>query len=311
VTFRFIPNPGARVAALLAGDVDIIDVPPAGDLPRLKADPKLSVVSIQGLRLIYVGPSFLQQYAPALVTDNAGKPLTANPFLDVRVRQALSLAINRAAIADRVMQGTAQPTGQWLPPGTFGYAESVKVPEYAPARAKALLAEAGYPQGFRVTLHTPNDRYPNDATTAQAIAQMWTRVGVATSVEALPWNTYAPRAAKHEFALGLSGWGSNTAEAGYLLVNILGTQDKAKGRGASNSRGYSNAGLDALTERALSTLDDGQRERLLVEAVEMATDDQALIPLHMLVNFWATRKSVVYEPRMDERTIAMNAHLAQ
>ena len=114
-----------------------------------------------------------------------------------------------------------------------------------------------------------------------------------------------------EFAAGIGGWGSNTAEAGYMLVNILGTQDKAKGRGASNSRGYSNAALDTLTEKALSTLDDGQREKLLVQAVEMAINDQALIPLHMLVNFWATKKSITYDPRMDERTIAMNAHKAQ
>ncbi len=310
VTFRFIPNPGARVAALLAGDVDIIDVPPAGDLPRLKADPKLSVFSIQGLRLIYIGTSFLQDYAPAFTADNAGKPLGRNPFLDIKVRRALSLAINRAAISDRVMQGTAQPTGQWLPPGTFGYATSIKVPEFSPDKAKALLAEAGFPQGFRVTLHTPNDRYPNDAATAQAVAQMWTRIGVTTAVEALPWNTYAPRSAKHEFAAGIAGWGSNTAEAGYMLVNILGTQDKARGRGASNSRGYSSAALDTLTDQALGTLDDGQREKLLVQAVEMAIGDQALIPLHMLVNFWATKKSVVYDPRMDERTIAMNAHRA-
>lgn len=308
VTFRIIANQGARVAALLAGDVDIIDVPPAGDLPRLKADPKLSVFSIQGLRLIYIGLQQGRSGAIPFVTDAAGKPLAANPFQDVRVRRALSLAINREAISSRVMQGTADPTGQWLPPGAMGYAASLPPPAADPARAKALLAEAGYPEGFRVTLHTPNDRYPNDAATAQAVAQMWTRIGVATQVEALPWASYAPRSAKAEFSAGLTGWGSNTAEAGYMLINVLGTVDKALGRGAVNSRGYSNAALDALTARALATLDDGARRKMLEQAVEMAMDDQAIIPLHMLVNFWAARKSIRYEPRMDERTIAMNAH---
>ncbi len=310
VTFRFIPNPGARVAALLAGDVDMIDVPPAADIPRLKSDPKLSVVSIQGLRTIYIGLQRGRATPEPFVTDNAGKPFEKSPFEDVRVRRALSIAINRQAIAERVMSGTADPTGQWLPPGTYSYAPGVKVPAYAPEEARKLLAEAGFPQGFKLTLHTPNDRYPNDSQTAQAVAQMWTRIGVQTAIEALPWNTYSARGARLEYSAALGGWGSNTAEAGYLLINIIGTHDPATGRGASNQRRYSNPAMDALTDRALSTFDPAERERLLVQAVEMATNDVAIIPLHQLVNFWATRKSIAYTPRMDERTVAMNARPA-
>lgn len=310
VTFRFIPNPGARVAALLAGDVDLIDVPPAADLPRLKADPKLSVVSIQGLRTIYISPTRGENVGN-FVTDNAGQKLARNPFDDVRVRRALSIAINRAAIADRVMQGTADATGQWLPPGAFSHAPGVKVPPFAPDEARKLLAEAGFPQGFKLTLHTPNDRYPNDSQTAQAVAQMWTRVGVQTTIEAMPWASFVSRRAKGEFSIALGGWGSNTGEAGYLLINIIGTRDKAKGRGASNNAHYSNPELDTLTERALSTFDVAGRERLLIEAVELAASDVAIIPLHQLTNFWASKKTIAYAPRMDERTVAMSARTAK
>ena len=310
VTFRFIPNPGARVAALLAGDVDMIDVPPAADIPRLKSDPKLNVVSIQGLRTIYIGLARHRGTPEPFVTDNAGKPFDKSPFEDVRVRRALSIAINRQAIAERVMSGTADPTGQWLPPGTYSYAPGVKVPPYAPEEAKKLLAEAGFPQGFKLTLHTPNDRYPNDSQTTQAVAQMWARIGVQTTVEALPWNGFSARSAKQEFSAALGGWGSNTAEAGYLLVNIIGTYDPKAGRGASNQRRYTNPAMDSLTDKALSTFDPAERERLLIQAVEMATNDVAIIPLHQLVNFWATKKSIAYTPRMDERTVAMNARPA-
>lgn len=309
VTYRFIPNSGARTAALLSGDVDLIDVPPAPDLPRLQADPKLHVVSTQGLRLIFLALDFAHAGEVADITDNAGGRLAKNPLLDLRVRQALSVAINRAAIAERVMGGTAAATGQWLPPGTFGYAPNVKPPEYAPEKAKALLAAAGYPAGFKLVLHTPNDRYPNDAATAQAVAQMWSRVGVQTSVEALPWASYSTRSSKQEFAVGLLGWGSNTAEAAYTLINILGTWDPASGRGASNNGRYANAALDAATDRALATIDDAARSKLLIEAVTMATDDVPIIPLHQLVNYWASKKSVSFTPRSDERTLARDAHL--
>ena len=310
VTFRFIPNPGSRVAALLAGDMDIIDVPPAADLPRLRADPKLSVVAIQGLRAVYLSLSEDRATPEPFVTDNAGRPLAKNPFADVRVRRALSLAINRAGIADRVMLGAAEPTGQWLPPGTYSYAPDVKVPPYAPEQARKLLAEAGFPQGFKLTLHTPNDRYPNDSQTAQAVAQMWSRIGVQTAVEAMPWNSFVSRRAKQEFSAALGGWGSNTAEAGYMLINVLGTYDPKSGRGASNASRNSLPALDALTDRALATFDPRQREKLLIAAVELATSEVALIPLHQLTNFWASKKSVVYEPRMDERTLAMSARPA-
>jgi peptide/nickel transport system substrate-binding protein len=309
VTIRFITNPASRVSALLAGDVDIIDALPATNVEQLKKDARVDVATISGMRLLYLAMDVGRKGNLPLVTDNAGKPLETNPFLDVKVRQALSVAINRQALAERVMQNTAMATGQWLPKGTYSYANSVAVPTFDTARAKTLLSEAGYPEGFKVTLYTPNDRYPNDSNISQAVAQMWSRAGVATQVEAMPWATYVPRS--KEFPVALWGWGSPTLEAGYLLANVVSTPDAKLGRGNFNYGQYSNPKLDELTTRALSTLDDDAREKLLIEAVEMVSADVPMIPLLQLNNFWAVRKGITFDPRMDERTLAVDARPAK
>ena len=311
VNYRFIGNDGARTAALLAGDVDLIDQVPSTDLNRLKRDPKLTVSEVQGLRLIYLATDHSRQKDVPFTSDNDGKPLAANPFNDVRVRRALSMAINRAALAERVMEGTAQPNGQWLPAGTFGYNPEVKPPAFDPDGAKTLLAEAGYPQGFRMTLHSPNDRYPNDSKSAQAVAQMFSRIGIRTEVEAVPWASFSQRSNRQDYAIRLAGWGSVTGEASYALVNILGTFDREKRTGASNAGRYSNPELDALTARAAATIDDKAREAMLQQAVKLAMDDVAIIPLFQLVNSWALRRGLTYDARMDERTTAMATRAAK
>jgi peptide/nickel transport system substrate-binding protein len=200
------------------------------------------------------------------------------------------------------MQGAATPTGQWMPAGTPGYLPDSPPPKYDPAHARKLLAAAGFPLGFRLTLHTPNDRYPNDAATAQAIAQMWTRVGIATAVEVLPGAVYAPRGVHHEFSMGLWGWSNNTAEAGSALINIFGTQDAKAGRGVSNVAGYANPALDALTDRALATLDDAKRAALFRAATQMITDDVAMITLFHLVNPGAGRADLCGRRAQGEMT---------
>ncbi len=310
VSYRFISNDSARTAAILAGDVDLIDQVPTSDLERLRRDQRVAMHEIGGLRLIYLFPDFSREGPSPFVTDNAGTPLPRNPFRDLRVRQALSIAINRENLTRSVMEGTAQPTGQWLPPGSYSYNPAVTPPAFQPDRARALLAEAGFPQGFRVTLHGPNDRYPNDARTIQAIAQMWTRVGIQTQVDAQPWAAFSPRSARQEYAIRLVGWGSVTGEASYLLVNILNTFDAAKRTGASNNGRYSNPALDDLTARAVSILDDRERERALQEAVKVAMDDLGVIPLHQITNIWASRRGITYDARADERTVATGARPA-
>lgn len=305
VNYRFLANDGARTAALLAGDIDVIDQVPPTDVPRLKREPRVTLAEAQGLRLIYVTMDRSRRGNVPFVTDNEGRPLAANPFDDIRVRRALSMAINRTALAERVMEGTALPAGQWLPEGTFGFNPEVRPTAFDAEGARRLLAEAGYPQGFRMTFHSPNDRYPNDAKAAQALAQMWTRIGVRTEVDAVPWASFSVRNNRQEYGARLGGWGSTTGEASYALVNILGTYDREKRTGASNSGRYSNPDLDALTERAAATIDDPTREALLRESVRLAMEDVAIIPLFQLINSWALKRGLRYEARMDERTIAM------
>jgi peptide/nickel transport system substrate-binding protein len=306
VVFRIIANPGTRTAALLSGDVDLIDQPSAADLPGLRGNAKISVSSTPGTRMWYLRLDRSRTGEVPFVTDAAGRPLPKNPFDDLRVREALSLAINRQALADRTMQGTVVPTGQWLPPGTYSYNPAIASPPFDLAKAKVLLAEAGYPAGFNLTIHAAVN-----PEAMQAVAQMWSRAGVKTSVEMMPNSLYTARAAKQDFAVGSGSWGSNSGEAGYFLVNVLNSYDRAKGLGPLNWGRYSNPALDALTDRAMSTIDDGAREKLLMQAEQMAADDVSVIPLYQLVNFWASRKGIVYDARADERTVAMSAHPAK
>src|SRR5690606_38482249 len=144
VNYRYINNAASRTAALLAGDVDVIDKVSVSDLARLKQAPNISVHPYDGLRVMLLQPSFNPASNP-YITDNAGKPLEKNPLLDVKVRQALNLAINREAIVGRILQDAATEANQWMPKDTFGYNTEIKDIPYDAKKAKELLAEAGYP----------------------------------------------------------------------------------------------------------------------------------------------------------------------
>jgi peptide/nickel transport system substrate-binding protein len=303
VTFKLITNDSARVAALLAGDVHLIENVPTTDIQKVKASPNLAVFATVSNRIIYLHLDSNRDQPP-FVLDKAGKPLGKNPIKDVRVRRAMSKAINRPAIVERVMSGAAIPAGQLLPEGFFGVSPTLKPEVYDPAGARKLLAEAGYPDGFRITLHSPNNRYVNDEQIAQAVAQMLTQVGIDTRVEAMPSATFFTRATKLEFSLMLVGWGSGTGETSSPLRSLLATYDKDSGMGATNRGRYSNPKMDALVAQALVTVDDQKREKLLAEASEVAMQDVGLIPLHYQVNYWAARKGLTYSPRADEYTLA-------
>jgi len=308
VTFRTINSAPSRVAALLAGDVDLIEEVPTVDIERLKKDKRLTITSGISNRVIYLAMDQFRDVTPFATGAAEGK----NPFRDLRVRKALSKAINRDAIVARVMEGAALPAGQLLYDTFFGTSPNLKPEKYDPAGAKKLLAEAGYPNGFGVTLHAPNNRYINDAKIAEAVAAMLTRVGVQTKLETLPWNVFASRASSGgpdktpEFSFFLVGWGSATGETSASLKSLLQTWDPKTGGGPSNRGRYSNPEMDKVLMEALGTIDDEKRAALLAKANEIAINDVGIIPLHYQVNFWAAKAGLRYEPRADERTIAMN-----
>ena len=305
VIFRPMTNGSARVAALLAGDVDFIDDVPTPDIARLKKDSRFRLSQGVSNRVIYLHLDHDREVSPFVKTPD-GK----NALRKWEVRAAISHAIDRNAIVARVMEGVAIPAGQLLPEGFFGHSPNLKPDAYDPALAKQLLAKAGYPNGFKLTIHGPNDRYINDAKIAQAVAQMLTRVGIDTNVVTMPRNVYFPAATKREFSFILVGWGSDTGEASSPLRSLLATYDKSKGMGTANRGRYSNPKMDALLEEALRTNDDGKREKLLQEATEIAMKDYGIIPLHYQVNTWATLAKYCYIPRTDEASIAMGVKLA-
>ncbi|MBV9249728.1 MAG: ABC transporter substrate-binding protein [Acetobacteraceae bacterium] len=311
VDYRMIPNDASRVAALLAGDVDFIDFVPTEDIRKLQNDPKVKLWQRLGLRIIFLGLDQSRDGPSPFVFGPNGEKLDKNPLKDRHVRQALSVAINRQAIVERIMEDAAEPSGQFLPPGTFGYVPPLKPPPFDPAQAKKLLAEAGFPNGLRIALHGPNDRYVNDAKIIQAVGQMWQRVGVQTEVDPLPWTSYVGQANKQAFSAFLFGWGTGTAEASDPLIAQVATYDPSNGWGASNRGRYSNPEVDRLIAEALNTADDPKRDKLLQQATTIAMEDVAIIPLHIQKNVWATRAAFTYVPTVGEDLRLINVRPAK
>jgi ABC-type transport system substrate-binding protein len=304
VNLRVIPQAGPRAAALLSGDVDLIDEVSSNDVQALQRDRRVKVVETQATRLVFLQPNFSRTGPLPDVTDHTGTPLPQNPFLDLRVRRALSLAIDRRALVDRVMEGRGTPNGQWLPEGFFSYNPEVPIPPFDLEAARRLLAEAGFPQGFRLTLHATTDRFANDSRIAQAIAQMWTRAGVQTQVDALPYSAFSARGSRQEYGIWLHTWASSTGEASYFLNNNVATVNAAKRAGATNWARISDPRLDALIERSFTLLDDGEREKVLREAVKFVSDEVLMIPLFHLSLVWGLRQGLSFEPNMSGYTAA-------
>jgi peptide/nickel transport system substrate-binding protein len=303
VQFKIIKNEAARVAALLSGDVDAIENVPTQDLARIKKDPKFTTTSKISHRVIYFNFDHLDRVSP-FITGKDGKPLAKNPLLDLRVRKAISKAINRPAIAERVMEGQADPSGQLVSEKLFGHVPGLKAEPYDPEGAKKLLAEAGYPDGFNLTIHGPAGRYVNDEKIVQAVAQMLSRVGIGAKVETAPMAPYSARASKQEFSFHMVGWGASTGEASSPLRSLLATFNRDKGLGAVNWGRYSNPKVDYVIEQALQQVNDENRLIMLQRATDLAMQDLGIMPIHFQFTMWATKKNVQYVPRTDEYTLA-------
>ena len=291
VSFRIVTSDPARIAGLLAGDFDVIDNVPPSDVARIGKDTRFALERKTSWRTIFY------------TMDQRGPPFE-NPTHDRRVRLALSKAIDRRVIAEKVMEGQAVPTANVVSPSVFGHVSTLAAEAYDPEGARKLLAEAGYAQGFALTVHAPNNRYVNDEQVAQAVAQMLSRVGVRTRVETLPLNIYFSKARAQEFPFAMLGWGSFSGNL--ALRSLLMTNDPSRGRGAWNWGRYSNPRFDELVAQSLQTLDASEREKLVHDAMRQTHADTAILPLYHQIAVWALRKDLAYTARTDEFTFAFD-----
>ncbi len=306
VIYRPISNAATRVAALLAGDVDLIEDPPTDDLERLRKDPKLTVETKASNRIIYVALDQNGDTTPGIQGTN-GK----NPLLDRRVREALSLAIDRDALVARTMGGVGTPAGQLLPYPMFGASKQLATaPKANLEKAKALLKEAGYPDGFTMVLGTPNGRYINDSKVAQTLASMWTRAGVKTTIDANAPAVFFKNRDAFAYSAYMAGWGTATGEMSNTLNSLLVTPNKEKGQGTTNRSRYSNPELDRLVAEASTQMDDAERAATLAKASEIAMADFAMLPIHFEHSVWAMKKEIRFKGRADQQTMVQYATLA-
>ncbi len=316
VAFRFIPNDSARVAALLAGDVDIADTLPAELYDRLQGSDKVRLVTVDSIFTNYLYLDSVAATTPNAVA-NDGKPLPRNPLQDVRVRRAIDHALNRTALAERAMQGGATAAGQIAAPGLIGHVPGLEPARYDPALARRLLAEAGFPQGFTLTVTCTSDRFAGDSRTCQAVGQMLKVVGITPVVDAMPIAIYARRWANigpsgsSEFSATISMFGSTSGLASEGMNTILHTSDPERGLGVSNRRFVSDPALDARLEAIDRSFEDTARERLTQDAVRYVMEQRLIVPLFFVKASWGVRRDLSLTARADQYTMATTVRRAK
>ncbi len=280
IEYRPMRNPATRVAALLAGDVDLLLDPPLQDLGRIRAA-GLTVSSVPQIRTIFLGMD--QGSAELRSAGLRGR----NPFGDRRVRLAVNHAIDREAIRDHVMEGLSFPTGLLTPPGVHGNTPENDAPyAYDPDLARALMAEAGYAEGFRVRLDCPNDRYNNDEEICQALVPMLARIGIEVGLDLQPRTRHFPKIQNRETDFYLLGWGTPTLDSAFVLDYLVGAG------GAWNATGFDNLRLDALIAAMTTETDLDRRDAMIAEAWEIVREQAPYAPLHHQVIAWATAPHV-------------------
>jgi len=284
IVYTPIAQNATRTAALLSGEIDLIQDPPVQDIERLRRQVK--VVEGNDIRTVFLG---FNQASPELKHSTIkGK----NPLQDVRVREALYRAIDVEAIKTSVMRGLSVPTGAFIPPQVQGWTEEMaqRVP-YDPARARALLKEAGYDGTLNFTFDCPNNRYVNDEAICQAIVAMWARVGVKATLNAMPRSTFFPKVLSQDTSAYLFALSSPTLDAMFILQLQLHSRGEG-GNGSFNMGGYSNPEVDRLIDYAKTEMDSAKRDSAMREAFALHIQDFGHIPLHHQMNPWAMRKNV-------------------
>lgn len=301
VTEKVIKSDAGRIAALLAGDVDAIDEIPAVDVPRIRDDKRFHVVTGPAATIHYLAMDAVREKSPFISAKDGQPPLKGNPLSDPRVRKALSLSINRKLIVDRLLDGLATPASQFLPPMFEGTSTKLKIDPFDMKKAKALLTEAGYGNGFKITLHSTADRYPKDRDIAQAIAQSWTRLGIEVEVQAMPGTVFFAQASKQEYSAFLAQYGTEEALIGpRVLVHTTGGI-----YGTANRTRFSDPELDAKIEKAQTEMNPVKRKQYVQEAIEASMDKQAIIPILHPSWLMASKTGIVITSRPDRRFNAL------
>ncbi|MBL0143022.1 MAG: ABC transporter substrate-binding protein [Betaproteobacteria bacterium] len=293
IVYRPIKSDATRMAALVSGEIDFVLDPPLQDIARLKFNPQVTIVEGPENRVIFL---VMEQMRGELKYSNVkGR----NPFTDKRVRQALYAAIDVEAIRSQVMRGQSVPTGAMVPARGSSYASlEPRLLPYGPERAKKLLAEAGFPQGFETQLLCPNNRYVNDERICTALAAMLARIGVKASLVLLPRAQFFQKVDQTDFAIHLYGWGGAATDPGLTLGPVLHSFD-GKGKGDFNSGKFRDSELDRLIERSDVEMDPAKRSALMEEALQRVRMNAYTIPLHRQMIPWAVRKGVTVFHRPD------------
>lgn len=310
VEIRYISNDAARMAALLSGAVDVIDAVPPQDVQRLEDTDGVHGFSTPSGRVIYLGLSMRSDQAPG-VTDLNGKPLEENPFKDARVRKAISLMIDRQLIVDRILGGSGVPAGQLVPEALGGYNPDVPADTADVEKARQLLTEAGYPDGFGITIYSSNDRFPGDADLAQALGQMLSRGGLKVNgVEALPYSVYSKDATAGKYGAFVFSLGSSTPTSGPNLQSLLHSYDEEAGKGAFNRVRFSSPEFDAALDEALQEFDTEARLAKLRDATALVFEEQPVVPLYWQKVHWGLKDGLAINAGLSEQTLPQNVSSA-
>ncbi|HEX7888087.1 MAG TPA: ABC transporter substrate-binding protein [Ramlibacter sp.] len=293
VVFTPIGNDATRVAALLSGEVDVMEPVPVQDIERVNASPSARVLAGPELRTIFLGMD--QKRDELLYSSVKGK----NPFKDKRVRQAFYQAIDIDGIQKTVMRGASRPTGLMVGPGINGFdaSQNKRLP-YDPEASKKLMAEAGYPNGFEVTMNCPNDRYVNDARICQTVAANLARIGVKINLAAETKGTYFPKVLRRDTSFYLLGWTPSTVDSHDPLNAIMSCVDD-KGTGQFNLGAYCNPKVDELARKVQAETDTAKRNAMIREAFQIHQDDIGHIPLHQQALAWGVSRKVDIVQRAD------------
>jgi peptide/nickel transport system substrate-binding protein len=301
IVFTPIGSDATRVAALLSGEVDIIEPVPIQDISRVDGSPNAQVMKGPELRTIFIGMDQVRD--ELLYSSIKGK----NPFKDVRVREAFFKAIDIELIKTRVMRGLSTPSALMVAPQLFPLSKDFTRPKFDPDGAKKLLTEAGYPEGFEVTMDCPNDRYVNDAAICQAVVGMLARVGVKINLLAQPKALYFAKILKpggYQSSFYMLGWTPGTSDSHNVLYDIMGCRDDAKSaRGEANVGGYCNKKMDEITDKVLVEADTAKRDLMIKDAFEIAAKEFGYIPLHQQALAWGVSKKLKVVQRADNAVL--------